>query len=111
MPMYEYECGACGHRFEQIQKFSDPPVKVCPSCGKRKVQKLVSSPAIQFKGSGFYINDYAKKGTKDADGKTKAPSTDTKAASTDSTATASASDSKAATTTPAAAPAKDSAKK
>ncbi len=61
MPMYEYECTACGHRFERIQKFSDPPVEECPSCGERKVQKLVSSPAIQFKGSGWYITDYAKK--------------------------------------------------
>ena len=59
--MYEYECAACGHRFERIQKFSDPPVEECPSCGERKVQKLVSSPAIQFKGSGWYITDYAKK--------------------------------------------------
>ena len=63
MPMYEYECDACGHRFERIQKFSDPPVEECPNCGERKVQKLLSSPAIQFKGSGWYITDYAKKGS------------------------------------------------
>src|SRR5229473_2615999 len=63
MPLYEYECEACGHRFERIQKFSDPPVEVCPHCRKKKLHKLVSSPAIQFKGSGFYINDYARKGT------------------------------------------------
>jgi putative FmdB family regulatory protein len=63
MPMYEYECAACGHRFERIQKFSDPPVEECPSCGERKVQKLLSSPAIQFKGTGWYITDYAKKGS------------------------------------------------
>jgi putative FmdB family regulatory protein len=63
MPMYEYECAACGHRFERIQKFSDPPVDECPSCGEPKVQKLLSSPAIQFKGSGWYITDYAKKGS------------------------------------------------
>ena len=60
MPLYEYECEACGHRFERIQKFSDPLVEVCPNCGKKKVHKLVSSPAIKFKGSGFYINDYAR---------------------------------------------------
>jgi putative FmdB family regulatory protein len=59
MPLYEYEC-ANGHRFEKIQKFSDPLVAVCPTCGAA-VQKLMSSPAIQFKGSGFYITDYAKK--------------------------------------------------
>jgi putative FmdB family regulatory protein len=67
MPLYEYECGACGHRFERIQKFSDPPADVCPTCGKKKLRKLPSSPAIQFKGSGFYINDYARKGAKGSD--------------------------------------------
>lgn len=65
MPLYEYECGACGHRFEQIQKFSDPTIEVCPKCGEPKVQKLLSSPAIQFKGSGWYITDYARKGSGD----------------------------------------------
>ena len=60
MPLYEYECDSCGHRFEVIQKFSDALVDTCPKCGS-KVHKLMSSPAIQFKGSGFYINDYAKK--------------------------------------------------
>jgi putative FmdB family regulatory protein len=60
MPIYEYECAACGARFERIQKFSDPPVEVCPNCGEKKVQKLLSSPAIQFKGSGWYITDYAR---------------------------------------------------
>ncbi len=60
MPLYEYKCDACGHRFEKIQKFSDPLVDTCPKCGG-VVHKLVSSPAIQFKGSGFYITDYAKK--------------------------------------------------
>ena len=64
MPLYEYECDACGHRFEKIQKFSDPLVEACPKCGG-VVHKLMSSPAIQFKGSGFYITDYAKKDTKD----------------------------------------------
>ena len=61
MPLYEYECRACGNRFEQIQKFSDPPVEKCPVCGAPRVRKLMSSPAIQFKGSGWYITDYAKK--------------------------------------------------
>ena len=65
MPLYEYQCEACGNRFERIQKFSDPQVEVCPSCGG-KVQKLVSSPAIQFKGSGWYITDYAKKSSTEA---------------------------------------------
>jgi putative FmdB family regulatory protein len=61
MPLYEYQCEACATRFERIQKFSDPPVDVCPACGKGPVTKLLSSPAIQFKGSGWYITDYAKK--------------------------------------------------
>jgi putative FmdB family regulatory protein len=60
MPLYEYQCDACGHKFEKIQKFSDPLETTCPKCGGA-VHKLMSSPAIQFKGSGFYITDYAKK--------------------------------------------------
>ena len=63
MPLYEYQCDACGHRFERIQKFSDPPIEKCPSCGG-VVRKLISSPAIQFKGSGWYITDYARKAEK-----------------------------------------------
>jgi|SRR5262245_30580209 len=69
MPLYEYECEACGTRFEKIQKFSDPPLDVCAKCGKGPVKKLLSSPAIQFKGSGWYITDYAKtKETKETKG-------------------------------------------
>lgn len=60
MPLYEYECDTCGHRFEVIQKFSDEPLAACPKC-QGAVRKLLSSPAIQFKGSGWYITDYAKK--------------------------------------------------
>ena len=60
MPLYEYQCDACGHRFENIQKFSDPLIEKCPVCGG-VVHKLMSSPAIQFKGTGWYITDYAKK--------------------------------------------------
>ena len=63
MPLYEYECESCGSRFERIQKFSDPPVSECPKCGSGPVRKLLSSPAIQFKGSGFYITDYPKAGS------------------------------------------------
>jgi len=61
MPLYEYQCDACAHRFEVIQKFSDAPIDVCPKCGGA-VKKLLSSPAIQFKGTGWYITDYAKSG-------------------------------------------------
>jgi putative FmdB family regulatory protein len=60
MPLYEYQCEACRHRFENIQKFSDPLVETCPRCGGT-VQKLQSSPAFKFKGSGFYVTDYPKK--------------------------------------------------
>jgi putative FmdB family regulatory protein len=61
MPLYEYQCDACGHRLEVIQKFSDAPLESCPKCGAQ-VRKLLSSPAIQFKGSGWYITDYARAG-------------------------------------------------
>jgi putative FmdB family regulatory protein len=61
MPLYEYQCDACGSRFERIQRFSDPPPSACPSC-KGPVRKLLSSPAIRFKGSGWYVTDYARKG-------------------------------------------------
>ena len=68
MPLYEYLCASCGHRFERIQKFSDAPITECPSCGG-KVDKQVSSPAIQFKGAGWYVNDYAKSGSADKSAK------------------------------------------
>lgn len=64
MPLYEYQCDSCDHRFEVIQKFSDAPIETCPNCGGT-VQKLLSSPAIQFKGSGWYITDYARSGKSD----------------------------------------------
>lgn len=76
MPLYEYECDACGGRFERIRKFSDPPLdEPCPSCGGQ-VQKLISSPAIQFKGKGWYVTDYAKSGTA---GTSKSDSTESEA--------------------------------
>ena len=67
MPLYEYECDACGHRFEVIQRYSDAPIAICPKCGG-PVHKLLSSPAIQFKGSGFYITDYARAGKSNGEG-------------------------------------------
>ncbi|HKU20002.1 MAG TPA: FmdB family zinc ribbon protein [Terriglobales bacterium] len=60
MPIYEYECKKCGHRFERIQKFSDKPVTRCPECGG-KVEQVLHAPAVQFKGSGWYVTDYARK--------------------------------------------------
>jgi putative FmdB family regulatory protein len=91
MPLYEYECDACHQRFERIQKFSDPPLDVCPKCGKGPVRKLLSSPAIQFKGSGWYITDYARKsgtesaksGTTSSESSSTTSSTDTAAAPAD----------------------------
>jgi putative FmdB family regulatory protein len=73
MPLYEYQCEACAQRFEVIQKFSDAPPEMCASCGKGPVRRLFSSPAIQFKGSGFYITDYAQKGRSEPSGKSDTP--------------------------------------
>src|SRR6185295_18590040 len=61
MPLYEYECGACGHRFEIIQKFSDQPITECPKC-RGALRKLQSAPAFQLKGTGWYATDYPKSG-------------------------------------------------
>jgi putative FmdB family regulatory protein len=60
LPLYEYQCRKCGKRFEKIQKFSDPPLEIHEKCGGA-VYRLLSSPAIQFKGSGWYVTDYARK--------------------------------------------------
>ena len=61
MPLYEYECDACGERFEVIQKFSEMSTE-CRRCGKGPVRRLMSTPAIQFMGTGWYVTDYAQKG-------------------------------------------------
>ncbi len=63
MPLYEYRCQQCGHQFEKIQSFSAPEEKECPVC-KGELEKLISAPAFQFKGSGWYVNDYASKSSK-----------------------------------------------
>ena len=65
MPLYEYQCDACGSRVELIQKFSDLAPDACAKCGKGPMRRLQSAPAIQFKGSGFYITDYARKPQKE----------------------------------------------
>ncbi len=62
MPLYEYLCKKCGHRFEEIKKFSDKQPKKCPECGG-VIEQLISAPTVQFKGSGWYVTDYAKKGS------------------------------------------------
>jgi len=65
MPNYEYLCQDCGHRFEQIRKFSDKQLRKCPKCGG-VIEQVISAPAVQFKGSGWYVTDYAKKGAASA---------------------------------------------
>jgi putative FmdB family regulatory protein len=64
VPLYEYQCKKCRHKFEKIQQFSDAPVKKCPKCGG-PVEQLLSAPAVQFKGSGWYVTDYARRGGSD----------------------------------------------
>jgi putative FmdB family regulatory protein len=73
VPLYEYQCPTCG-RFEVIRKFSDEPLEACPTCGK-SIQKLLSAPAIQFKGTGWYVTDYAKKSSGGETGSGKATET------------------------------------
>jgi putative FmdB family regulatory protein len=105
MPLYEYECDACGGRFEVIQKFSET-TEQCRKCGKGPVRRLMSSPAIQFKGSGFYITDYAQKGKSGSESgeggspgkKTEAAKSET-AAKSESSSTSSASSSTSSSTT------------
>jgi putative FmdB family regulatory protein len=76
MPIYEYKCKKCHHRFERIQKFSDPHVKKCPDCGG-PVEQVISAPAVQFKGSGWYVTDYAKKSGAASSSSANGESTDT----------------------------------
>ena len=104
MPLYEYKCEACAHRFERIQKFSDPPIETCPQCSGQ-VKKLLSAPAIQFKGSGFYITDYGKSGSGEsksekadkAGAKAESTSSDSKSESTSETKSESKTETKAET--------------
>ena len=85
MPLYEYQCEACKRRFEVIRKFSDPELQVCTLCGKGPVQRLMSSPAIQFKGSGWYITDYSQKGKAGGESSSTSSPPDSKSGSSDST--------------------------
>jgi putative FmdB family regulatory protein len=107
MPLYEYECEACSQRFEVIQKFSDAPPDACRRCGKGPVRRLLSSPAIQFKGTGWYITDYSQKGKQsDGDGAPPTPKSDAKgdaksdAKSSDSSSSTSTSDSSSSSSSP-----------
>jgi putative FmdB family regulatory protein len=110
MPLYEFECEACKTRFDRIQKYTDPNPDVCPSCGKGPIRKMPSSPAIQFKGSGFYITDYAKKSSSEAGSKSGSASSES-SASTPTASTSSETSSKSSDTSTSSAPAKTSDKK
>jgi putative FmdB family regulatory protein len=72
MPIYEYQCGGCVHEFEEWQKITDKPLRKCPSCSARRVERLVSMTSFQLKGGGWYVSEYGKgskgKGAKDAAG-------------------------------------------
>jgi putative FmdB family regulatory protein len=107
MPLYEYQCEACGRRFEVIRKFSDPELDVCSLCGKGPVQRQVSSPAIQFKGTGWYITDYSRKGKSSGETSPTPGSGDSKTttAATDAGTGKTETSSKAETPTPATKPA------
>ena len=85
MPLYEYECDACGRRFELIRKFSESEVDACTLCGKGPVRRLMSSPAIQFKGTGWYITDYSSKGKAGPEGSSSSSKDETKKSDTAST--------------------------
>lgn len=82
MPIYEYACAACGHEFEEWQKMSDAPVRTCPKCKKKKVERLISKTAFQLKGGGWYADLYSS-----------SKPGDTKAESSDKPASSEASDS------------------
>ena len=77
MPLYEYRCSTCGNTFEVIQKFSDAPLTVHPGCGG-SVERLVSAPVLQFKGSGWYVTDYAKSSGASQEGPSAGAKTGTK---------------------------------
>lgn len=63
MPIYEYECKSCSNHFERLQRMSDPMPSICPKCGSDVIHRIMSVPFLQFKGKGFYITDYPKKGS------------------------------------------------
>lgn len=76
MPIYEYQCAACGHQFDAMQKMSEEPLKTCPKCNKDSLQKLVSAAGFQLKGTGWYATDFRNKGKPPVENKSN--QTDTK---------------------------------
>ena len=92
MPLYEYRCEGCGERFEVMQKFSDEPLTTHEKCGGH-VHKLLSAPALQFKGSGWYVTDYAKGSKSEKDGTEKKADTAAPSKSSSDAPTSTASDS------------------
>ena len=80
MPIYEYQCLKCEFHFEKLQKLSDPPASKCPKCGG-KVAQLMSAPAVQFKGTGWYVTDYARKSAPKDGGKPSESKSESKAES------------------------------
>jgi putative FmdB family regulatory protein len=88
VPLYEYQCKKCHSLTERIQKFSDPPLATCPHCGG-EVEQLLSAPAVQFKGSGWYVTDYAKKSSS-GNGSAGSSSSDSKSGESSSTASSGA---------------------
>ncbi len=92
MPLYEFQCEKCGHRFERMQGFNDPAPEKCPDCGQGPIKQLISAPGVQFKGSGWYVNDYGKGGgNSGASGKKKESSSETKSSDSSSTSSSSGS--------------------
>jgi putative FmdB family regulatory protein len=91
MPLYEYECESCGNRFEVIQRVNDSPLLACIRC-EGSVERLLSSPAIQFKGSGWYVTDYARKSSSSGEEKPKTATSGDGAAKTAESAPATKTD-------------------
>lgn len=99
MPIYEYQCVACGHRLDELQKIGEPPLTTCPSCQANALQKLVSATSFQLKGTGWYVTDFKNKNSaegKESSNKTPAANTEAKTSSSES----SLKETKTATTPP-----------
>ena len=84
MPTYDYRCGACGHEFESFQSITDAPLKKCPECGKRRLERLIGAgAALIFRGSGFYITDYKKGGASSKGSTSQGPKKDSSGGSSE----------------------------